>query len=1027
MRIRGYISALLLSIGGCLSLSAGMSWNTLSDVPYPAVSSSQTPKEASSPSASIESSISSVSGEITATSIQVPFAPADSSEIKYSVKKTVPLTLLDLRARPMDLRNPQNLTSEVEYNEASNCYVIHTRAGTQEVGVPLVLSPEEYAKWSLKRSVSDYYREKNRDLVKSNGEDFDFTNLKFDLGPAEKIFGKGGVQIKTKGSAELSMGLTSTTVDNPSLSERTRSTTAFDFDEKINLNVNGKVGDKMTMNLNYNTDATFDFDSKKIKLKYEGKEDEIVQLLEAGNVSMPSNNSLITGGSSLFGIRADLQFGKWKFQTVISQQETQTKTVSSKGGVQTTPFEISAADYDENRHFFLADYFRNTFNKNMSQLPNILSGITIKRVELWVTNKRANYDNPRNIVALSDLGEPAGNTVPYNRANSLYTDMMSTYAAARSISSVNTALQGHFDNGLDYEKVESARLLSSSEYTLNTALGYVSLKAALQADEVLGVAFEYTYMGQTYQVGELSTDITDNSQCLFVKLLKSTVNSPQFPNWNLMMKNVYSLSAYQVQKDNFKLDISYENDSTGAALTYLSEGNIAKQLLLRVMNLDRLDNNNKANPNGVFDFVSGYTVLTDNGRIIFPVTEPFGSWLRTKIGNDAIADKYCFEELYDSTKTYAKQLAEKNKFKLTGQYKASSGSEISLGATNVPRGSVVVTAGGVTLVENTDYTVNYTMGVVTIVNQSIIDAGTSVSVSLESNSTYSMQRKTMLGMNASYEASKNLTLGASIMHLSEKPLTTKVSMGEEPINNTIWGLNLAYKKESQWLTNVIDKLPFVNATAPSTLNLTTEFAQLIPGHSSGTQDNASYIDDFEDTELKIDLRTPSSWMLCSTPSRFSEADRSNDASYGYNRALLAWYYIDPLFTNKSSSLTPSHIKSDVNQLSNHYVREVYQSEVFPDKQTTYTESSTLNVLNLAYYPQERGPYNLDPSLNSNGTLPMPNKRWGGMMRKLDSPDFETANIEYIEFWVLDPFIYNPTSTGGDFYIDLGDVSEDILK
>ncbi len=1031
MKNRGYISALLLSIGGCLSLSAGMSWNTISEAPYLTLSSStstQPLNEASESSASTLSSEPSVPARTAeGAPIQVPFAPVDSSGVKYSVKKTVPLTLLDMRARPMDLRNPQNLTSEVEYNEASNCYVIHTRAGSQEVGVPLVLSPEEYAKWSLKRSVSDYYREKNRDLVKRDGDDFDFTNLKFDLGPAEKIFGKGGVQIKTKGSAELSMGLTSTTVDNPSLSERTRSTTAFDFDEKININVNGKVGDKMSMDLNYNTDATFDFDSKKIKLKYEGKEDEIVQLLEAGNVSMPSNNSLITGGSSLFGIRADLQFGKWKFQTVISQQETQTKTVSSKGGVQTTPFEISAADYDENRHFFLADYFRNTFNKNMSQLPNILSGITIKRVELWVTNKKANYDNPRNIVALSELGEPTGNTVPYNRANTLYTDMMSTYAAARSISSVNATLQGNFDNGLDYEKIESARLLSSSEYTLNTALGYVSLKAALQADEVLGVAFEYTYMGQTYQVGELSADITDNTQCLFVKLLKSTVNSPQFPNWNLMMKNVYSLSAYQVQKDNFKLDISYENDATGTALNYISEGNISKQLLLRVMNLDRLDNNNKANPNGVFDFVAGYTVLTDNGRIVFPVTEPFGSWLRTKIGDDAIADKYCFQELYDSTKTYAKQLAERNKFKMTGQYKASSGSEISLGATNVPRGSVVVTAGGVTLVENTDYTVNYTMGVVTIVNQSIIDAGTSVSVSLESNSTYSMQRKTMLGMNATYEASKNLTLGASIMHLSEKPLTTKVSMGDEPINNTIWGLNLAYKKESQWLTNVIDKLPFVNATAPSTLNLTTEFAQLIPGHSSGIQDNASYIDDFEDTELKIDLRTPTSWMLCSTPSRFSEAEKSNDVSYGYNRALMAWYYIDPLFTNKSSSLTPSHIKSDVNQLSNHYVREVYQSEVFPDKETTYTESSTLSVLNLAYYPQERGPYNLDPSLNSDGTLPTPSKRWGGMMRKLDSPDFETANIEYIEFWMLDPFIYNPTSTGGDFYIDLGDVSEDILK
>ena len=953
--------------------------------------------------------------------------PADSSAVRYSVRKTVPLILEDLKSRPLDLRDPQNMSSEVEYDEVNNRYILHTKAGNAEIGVPLTLTPEEYAEWSLKRSIANYYREKNRSLLTKDGEDFSFTNLHFDLGPAEKIFGKGGVQIKTKGSAELSLGMKYTNVENPTMSERTRKTMAFDFDEKINVNVNGKVGDKMSLDMNYNTDATFDFDAKKIKLKYEGKEDEIIKLLEAGNVSMSTNSSLIKGASSLFGIRADLQFGKWKFQTVISQQQTESKTVNSKGGAQTAPFEISAADYDENRHFFLAQYFRNVYDKNMSQLPNVLSGVTIKRIEVWVTNRTANYENPRNIVAFTKLAETEGTTIPQNNANNLYSELLTTYAAARNISQVNNTLQGMVP-GLDYEKIENARLLNSSEYKLNSALGYISLRSTLKPDEVLGVAFEYTYMGTTYQVGEFSTDITDNNKCIFVKLLKSTANSPLFSGWDLMMKNVYSLKASQIQKDKFKFDIYYESDSVGTSLNYISEGNIAKKLLLRVMNLDRLDQNNKPNPNGVFDFISGYTILPETGQVIFPVVEPFGSWLRQQIGNNAIADKYVFQELYDSVRTVAKQMAEKNKFKMMGEYRASnSGSQISLGAANVPRGSVAVKAGGVTLIENTDYTVDYNMGIVTILNQSIIDAGSSVSVSLESNSNYNLQRKTMLGMNVMYEASKNLTLGATIMHLSEKPLLTKVSMGAEPIKNTIWGFNMAWKKESQWLTNVVDKLPFVTATAPSNINFTAEIAQLIPGHSSDIQDDASYIDDFEAAELSTDLRTPLSWMICSTPTRFPESKLSDSIDYGFNRSLLAWYYIDPLFTSRNSSLTPSYLKNDLNQLSNQYVREVYQSEVFPNKETTYTESATINILNLAYYPEERGPYNLDPKLTQDGRLPNPKQRWGGIMRKMDNPDFESANVEYVEFWVLDPFIYNPGSTGGDFYINLGDISEDVLK
>ena len=967
---------------------------------------------------------------------------------RWKIQRTMPITLNDLNQGAADLRRPDNLKQEVVYNDTINRYIIGSKIGDSYINAPVMMTPEEYRKWSERKAMQSYFRSKNDEIYKAKGkEKFDFTDMHFDLGPAEKIFGPGGVRIKTQGTAELKFGATMKNIDNPSLPIRNRKTTNIDFDEKINLNVNGKVGDKVNMNLNYNTDATFDFDSQNLKLKYDGKEDEIIKLVEAGNVSFPSNSSLVKGASSLFGLRTDLQFGKLKLQLVASQKKSTTKSVSTKGGTQFTPFEIDAANYEENRHFFLSQYFREKYDAGMRSLPNLTTGIKINRVEVWVTNKTATTSNTRSIIALTDLGEntlvhnhmwqTTGLQVPANAANTEYQTMVEQYGAARDIDQTSTVLDGigSFAGGSDYEKLSSARLLNSSEYSVNTALGYISLKTSLQTDQVLAVAYEYTYGGQTFQVGEFASDVTDVSQALFVKALKNTSNNPSQGNWRLMMKNVYYLSS-QVEKEKFRLDVKFQSDTAGVYLSYLPEPQTKDQPIIRALGADRLDNNNKPHPNGYFDFVEGYTV--SNGRVFFPQAEPFGKGIYSFLVSRGVpadkAEKYAFTELYDSTKTVAKQIAEKDKYMLSGQFKGTAANIISLGAYNVPQGSVVVTAGGVKLTENSDYSVDYSAGEVTILNQSIIDAGTSVNVSLESNSDYGQQRKTMFGMNWEYDFSKNFQMSGTIQHLSEQALTTKVNMGSEPLNNTLWGVNMNWKKESQWVTNMLDKIPFLHLTQPSNISFSGEFAQLLAGQSHGTQDNASYIDDFEDTKNTIDVSTPTSWIISSVPTMFPESKDKTSLASGYNRARLAWYTIDPLFTRRSSSLTPSHIKSDLNQLSNHYVREVPVRELFPKRnQNSYSgATSMLSVLNLAFYPSERGPYNFSTDLAYDGTLNNPENHWGGMMRKLDTNDFEAANIEYVEFWMLDPFIYsrrdgNASDFGGDFYLNLGEVSEDILR
>ena len=978
-------------------------------------------------------------------------------DLHFDVRPTIPRNYSDLQGQgeyAADLKDPSNITTVVEFDPEMGCYVVHTRLGDYDIVTPYIMSPDEFSNGDFRQSMMEYYRQKNAENAQDQDKDpFNFLDMQFGMGPLETVFGPGGVQLKTTGSVVINMGVKSNSTDNPALSVSQRRKTYFDFDQKIQANITATVGDKMRFNMSYNTGATFDFDSKNLKLAYEGKEDEIIKNIEAGNVSMTTGSSLIHGSAALFGIKTKLQFGKLTATALVSQQNSESQTVSSRGGSQTTEFYITADKYDQNRNFFLSHFFRDHYDEWCSKLPLVSSGVQINRIEVWITNKRNNYNESRNIMAFMDCGEGSEKNIsnhhwigvegsmPFNNANTLMTEIKENYPDARYMSKASTALlplkEYDFEGGKDYEKIESARLLSSSEYTLNASLGYIMLKTALASDEILAVAYEYTYGGRTYQVGEFSGDITSTEQSLYVKMLKGTTSSPDFPMWDLAMKNVYALGSYQIQKSHFKLNIKYLSDTTGSEMTYIPAGAINGKPLLQVMNLDRLDANMEPNIDGRFDYIEGYTIQSSTGKVIFPVIEPFGEHLREQFGDDALAKNYIYTELYDSTLTVAQQFSDKNKFVLAGEYQSSSGSVIRLNATNVARGSVIVTAGGVTLTENSDYTVDYTMGTVTITNQSIIDAGTNISVSLENQSTFSMQRKTLLGLDLDYAFNKNFHVGATVMHYGEKAIGDKVAIGSELVNNTIWGVNVSYNTQFMWLTNLLNKIPTVNAVAPSSLNFLGEFAQLVPHQGkTGSNSGSSYIDDFESTQSGIDMRSPYSWQLSSIPydpsasAIFPEAALNNDVSSGKNRALLSWYYVDRLFTQRNSSYAPGYIKNDLDALSYPYAREVAFSEVFPGRELNYGESSVIQTLNLSFYPRERGPYNFDgTNVDQEGYLLNPETRWGGIMRKIDNTNFEQSNIEYIQFWLLDPFMDPDLNNqdGGSLYFNLGEVSEDILK
>ncbi len=980
----------------------------------------------------------------------------DTSKIKNPYQEDVrfPFSNSGIET-PLFLKNPSNIQQEIVYDPVTNRYIFTEKIGQFNYRPPASMSLKEYMDYDRKKSVNNYWISRLRE----NGNQQQSAAPGINMGETfDKVFGTDVITIVPQGSAELIFGYNMSRVDNPALSEKNRRNPSFLFKEKIQMNVTGSIGDKMQVGINYNTESSFDFENK-TKLEYTGKEDEIIKKIEAGNVTFSLPGTLITGSQSLFGLKTDLQFGKLFVSSVISHQKGQSQVIEVKGGAQVSEFEIDAIDYDANRHFFLSHFFRDNYNSWLQELPYVNSGVRIERIEVWITNKSSSTTDTRNILALSDLGESYGpdgqpnffsnagfigpvnvqNAPVGNEQNNLYNTFVNQYDALRTFTQISGTLQPfesayNFVSGYAYEKIENARRLTESEYKLNEQLGYISLNSSLRSDEVLAVAYVYTYNGKTYKVGELSTDGISAPKTLYVKLLKGTSLTPKSPSWDLMMKNVYAIGAYQVSNSDFILDVLYRKDETGVPVNYIVEPGadtaFNRRILLKVLNMDNLDSRNEPHPDGRFDFIEGTTITSRDGRIFFSQVEPFGADLRRTItgGNptrNTIANKYVFEELYDSTQTKARQISRKNKFFMAGTYQASSSSEIQLNAMNIPPNSVKVSSGGMVLTENVDYTVDYTLGRVKIINQGLLNSGTPLSISLENNALFNLQTKTLLGTHLDYKFSDNFNVGATVMHLTERPLTQKVNVGDEPISNTIWGLNTSYRTESPLLTKWVDKLPLIETKETSTISFDAEFAHLVPGQSKIIgKGGVAYIDDFEGTETSIELKTVQSWFLSSAPRRYPNSGLLNDLSYGYGRAKLAWYTIDPLFT-RDESRTPDDISES--EQSDPYVREVLETEIFKNRESGTGYENTLSVLNLAYFPEERGPYNFDPALSSNGLLPNPQARWGGIMRELQTNDFETSNVGYIEFWLMDPFIKDSITNGGDLYFNLGDISEDVLK
>ncbi len=952
---------------------------------------------------------------------------------------------------------------EAYYDVKIGMYYVYPKIGNTITGPPVAMSPEDYKEFMLAEQSKAFYRDKSDSynlMFRKDKSDAArkglIPSLTINNRLFESIFGSNKIEIIPSGYASFDFGGLYQKIDNPLILPQNRTSFTFDIDQRIQLGLIGKVGENLQLKANYDTQSGFAFENR-MNLVWQSKgtwkdlqtkglndvnkpnaggEDKIIKRIEFGNVNMPLSTSLIRGSESLFGVKSEFQLGKTFGTVVLSQQQGEARNIVVQGGGTMNNFKINAIDYEDNQHYFIGQYFLNSYDNALLNYPQINSRISISRMEVWVLDQgNSNLAYQKSIIGIRDLGEGASGT-PDNSQNGLYNQVNNAIGSPREQGkNYLTNFQGQtfpgsaqpYENGEHFVLSTKARRMDANEYTFHPQLGYISLNQKLNDNQLLAVSYSYTVNGtnQVYKVGEFS----EESPVLVTKLLRSNSNTRvDSPMWNLMMKNFYSLDAAQVDRDGFILNVYYRDAKTGGKVNYLPGTYVEGTNLLKLFNWDRLNvngdlqSNNGVLGDGVFDFVEGITIKKEQGRIMFTKVQPFGSYMTQVLGSSN--PQYVFSDLYTQQKQQASQSNLALRYTMEGRYKGAQGQGISLGAVNVPQGSVKVSANGVQLTEGIDYTVDYMLGTVTIINETVKQSGQAINISLENQLTFNTQRKRFLGLNLERRVSENFIFGGTVVNYSESPLTQKVNYGQEAVNNTMAGVNMMYNNQLPFLTRLTDKIPGINTEAPSNLNFKMEGAYLIPGINKGTNDQ-SYIDDFEQTTSKISLKEPTAWSLASKPEKsqgnplFAGAGANDNLTNGYGRGLLTWYNIDPRFWGVGGrapqGITPASV-------SNHASRRVQFSEIFNNRDFVAGEQTFTNTFDISYFPQEKGPYNANPATETT------QQRWAGIMRPISVTNFVNSNIEYVEFWMMDPYADgNTLGANPKLLLQLGNVSEDVLK
>ena len=500
-----------------------------------------------------------------------------------------------------------------------------------------------------------------------------------------------------------------------------------------------------------------------------------------------------------------------------------------------------------------------------------------------------------------------------------------------------------------------------------------------------------------------------------IKLDGST--TPNYETWSLMFKNVYTLGSSITDLSSLELDIIYNNG--GLEETHSQVNNF--QSFLTIFGLDTRNSNGEEikDATGLFYLgdgkVDNNTILINPtyGELFLPSHLPFafdkqarnysyqGSefnfWNFTDFNNywginSPDLEYYLDSELNDQDNNFMSSSGDTgpamyystDQGEITGEhefmikYKHSSGSStISLGFMIV-EGSETVSLNGNTLTRGIDYTIDYFSGSLNLINAEALLPGANISVTYEENELISFDQKLLFGTHLKYAINEKNFISGGLFYYNQTIMDDNVEVGYEPMRNFIWNINGKFEKDFDQITEFTDKLPFVDATAASSINLEGEFAEVYPNPNPLGK---AFLDDFEASKRSISLSlTSRNWKIAAPPISYNGILKDLNS-----RGSMTWY--------------------------NPYIEEQTR-DIWPDIETssqagnTYTKTLWLRPF-------------FNPENNSFDSYDF----WNGITTSLYSSDYDLSRKKYLEVWV------NAENFESDedilLHIDIGHISEDI--
>ncbi|MEW6701760.1 MAG: cell surface protein SprA, partial [Bacteroidota bacterium] len=891
-------------------------------------------------------------------------------------------------ARPFE----GTISRTVQLDSTGEKVTIKENIGGKPYRTYLEMPLDEFIKLRLEAVTRDIWEQKAYEYkLKEGKRDLtqlitDITNIDIPLpsSPILSIFGPPKINLKISGQVNIYGAWRNTTTTGITTSALGNTRNEPDFKQQVQVNLSGTIGDKLTLGADWNTERQFQFENQ-LKLRYTGYEDEIIQSIEAGNVALQTS-PLVGGSDALFGVKALFKMGPFSLTALASQKKSEVQEVTVSGGAKSQKFEIRAYDYSPN-HFFIHEIYTdprlNIFNNYYNNpVAIVVDSLRVRDIQVWKTITGLPTSTERKANAYIDL--------PKRKRGELYNSNLRDTASV-----TNPTIPGVQEINRRF-----TLLVNGVDYTYNPYTGVVSFKTQIQDQDAIAVAFvregPTTAQEDDIYYGEFIDDLQGtNLTRLVLKLVKPPTLQPQFKKaWKLQLKNIYPVGGRQIKEEGFSLDINYRIEGQEA------QNNYQGVRLLQAFSLDKTDKSGTSTQaDGNFDYFPPRTIMPETGEIIFPVLQPFG-----KDFPKSLPDSLNYQAIYDTTVTYAKQDRSKDKFVISGEYSASITSVYNIGF-NVVDNSVKVYLDGNLLKSGTDYTVDYNLGQIQIRREDALVPGKNLRITYEQNDLFQLASKTLLGFRGIYEFNKETALGFSFLNLSQQTLSDKVRIGEEPLKNSIYGIDFRTNINLPFVTEALDNI--ISTSAPSNFSMNAEYAYISPDpntkKSTIASDNGksiAYIDDFEGAKKVIPLGMAyGSWRDISVPDDLPfigklplmDPELKTDAQMNY-KAKAYWYNINP------SDLT-------VNVL-------------YGNRKKAAPNSSQIQVLDFVFQPDKKGFFNWNPTLGDKS------KNWGGFMKVLSSTanNLVEENMQFIEFWLY----IREAPADLKINIDLGRISEDVI-